>query len=546
MIIRPTQFSMGIWRQLRRGIPRGVRGALRRRADNLFPSRDAREYQHWRAQRLEQRRRLFKVQIEPGLLSILTPVWDGSPVRYLKTLANSVMNQNQAGACEWVILDNGCSQTGLAMYLEELSRFPWVKLHKVEKNIGIIRGLRLCLEHASGRYVLPVDADDYLSEDALEIVASYIRDANYPPLLYSDEDKVIETRFYQPYFKPDWDPVLLLNSAYIAHLGVMERDKALALGAYANEQAEGSPDWEAFIKFMMAGHSAIHIPEVLYSWRVHAHSTADHTVTKSYVRSSQRAVLQQFLDAQRQPEKFAIEETSALGGRLTHWHFRRQPTTDPEIRMIAVDPAADPQVLLPPAREMAERDGFVQLAGEDLEVENPEWPWEALGLFELHPDIVMAGGRIRNRNGTILKAGQYFGFGGACGSPDRGRSFDDPGYFAQMWRQHSVSAVSTQFAVIRAAFLLDLLENLPKQASLPFLGAWAGARAAETGKRVVYSPFLGGMSAVDWETLVSPAEKNLFAEMNRQLIPDRRFYSRHFSLEAPFALPNSSKFGHEP
>ena len=105
-----------------------------------------------------------------------------------------------------------------------------------------------------------------------------------------------------------------------------------------------------------------------------------------------------------------------------------------------------------------------------------------------------------------------------------------------MWKQRSVSAVSTQFAVIRAAFLVEVLDHLPSQAALAFLGAWAGGRAAETGKRVVYSPFLGGISHVEWDTLVAPAEKNLFAEMNSHLIPDRRFYSPNLSLEKPFAL----------
>jgi hypothetical protein len=558
----------GGWGRLRRGIPGALKGLIRRRADNLFPTREAREYCRWRAERLEQRRHLFRGAVEAGLLSVLTPVWNGSPVRYLKPLAESLINQNQAGACEWVILDNGCSQPDLVAYLQELSRFTWVKLHKVEKNIGIVRGLRYCLERASGRYVLSVDADDYLYEDALVVIASYIRESNYPPLLYSDEDKVIETRFYQPYFKPDWDPVLLLNSAYIAHLGVVERDKALALGAYDNERTEGSPDWDIFIKFLIAGYSAVHIPEVLYSWRVHARSTADHTVTKPYVHSSQKAVLQHFLEAQPDPQKFELEHNSF--GNHAQWHFRRQPesenrfvsvvlgnvdpqkgavlvgTSHPEIGSFPVELAAHPRDLLSVARETAQQDGFVQFVGVDVAIENPEWPSEALGLFELHPDTVMAGGRIRHLNGTILEAGRYFGFGGPCGCPDRGRTVADPGYFMQMWKQRSVSAVATQFAVMKAAFLLDLLEHLPDRASLAFLGAWAGARAAETGKRVVYSPFLSGLSTLDWEMLIDPAEKELFSETNRHLIPDRRFYSPHFSLETPFALLHPSKSRDQP
>jgi hypothetical protein len=174
--------------------------------------------------------------------------------------------------------------------------------------------------------------------------------------------------------------------------------------------------------------------------------------------------------------------------------------------------------------------------GRDVQIEDPEWRREAAGLFELHPDVVMIGGRIRNNKGIITEAGRCFGFAGPCGCPDRGRAYSDPGYFGQVWKQRSVSAVSTQFAVVRASFLCELLLQIPESASVAFLGAWAGALALRTGKRVVYSPFLSGVSDLDWETLADPAEQGLFASMNRDIIPDRRFYSRNLSLEKPFAF----------
>jgi hypothetical protein len=96
----------------------------------------------------------------------------------------------------------------------------------------------------------------------------------------------------------------------------------------------------------------------------------------------------------------------------------------------------------------------------------------------------------------------------------------------------------TQFAVMRASFLNDLLAQVPESASLSFLGAWAGALALRTGKRVVYSPFLSGVSDLDWETLIDPAERSLFERENQDIIPDRRFYSQNLSLEKAFAFGN--------
>jgi hypothetical protein len=208
----------------------------------------------------------------------------------------------------------------------------------------------------------------------------------------------------------------------------------------------------------------------------------------------------------------------------------------PEIKKVPVAINAKVDCLAPLAREIAQRDGLLQFIGEDVDVNDAEWPWEALALFELHADTVMIGGRIRTKKGIVTEAGRYFGFAGACGCPDRGRSSLDPGYFGQILKQRSVSAVSTQFAVIKASFFLELLNVLPEQASLPFLGAWAGAHALRSGKRIVYSPFLSGVSDLDWDSVIAPSERNLFLEVNKDLIPDRRFYSRWLSLEKPFAL----------
>ncbi|MFL6416518.1 MAG: hypothetical protein ACJ74Y_12720, partial [Bryobacteraceae bacterium] len=128
------------------------------------------------------------------------------------------------------------------------------------------------------------------------------------------------------------------------------------------------------------------------------------------------------------------------------------------------------------------------------------------------------------------------GFAGLCGSPDRGRKEADPGYFGQVWKQRSVGAVSVKFAVLRPAFLLEALAALPAGASLPLLGAWLGAYALRKRYRVVYTPFVGGVSKSDWEKLVGRKERELFTSANRDILPDRRFYPAPLSLQHGYSL----------
>ncbi len=430
---------------------------MRRYKDAFFPNRETRDYQRWIAKRLLDRQQQYSENPEPGLLSILTAVWDGSPVKYLQELIRSIAVQNENGASEWVVLDNGCSRPELRKALQSLETYRWVKLIRLESNGGIIAGMRRCLEEAHGRYILPVDADDLLYPDALRIVASAVESRNYPALLYTDEDKVIGSRFYQPYLKPDWDPVLLLNSAYIAHLGVIDREKALALGAYSDAGTEGSPDWDLFVRFLIAGYAGVHIPEVVYSWRVHASSTADDDASKSYIVSSQRRVLQRYLDSHPHGTKFELEQSSLFAGGA-HWHFRRKPGAH---RAFAI---TSPQASLEHLQALTRRRGeLVAFIDPELTLTNPEWQLEAAGILELHPDTVMVGGRVE-------PLAELSG---------------DPGYFGQHWKQRSVETVAREFAVIEPEFLEELLA----------LGVDAAEHAARTHRRLVYSPFLSATTA---------------------------------------------------
>ena len=515
-----------------------LRGWLRRQREANFPDSATKAYRRWIADRLQSRLARPHPPVEQGLLSVITAVWDGSPAEFLEQLAISITAQNKHGACEWVIVDNGCRRPELLQLLKRLQQQSWIKVAGEGKNLGIARGLRLCLEMATGRYVLPVDADDVLYPDALGVVAAHIRKGNFPPLLYSDEDKLIGLRSSQPYFKPDFDPVLLSNSAYTAHLGVIDREKALTLGAYTDSSVEGSVDWDLFLRFVSAGFRPIHIPEILYQWRIHAESTADDGAVKDYVGSSQREALRGFLDRHPCGSNFTVVQSPLLAGP----HFRLNRATKIDAGSFVLQrwqqipgfPALDG--LRSFVDSLAANVIFICLIDESLNADDGNWPTEAAGIFELFPDTIVVGGRLRNPAGCIVDADQHFGFDGACSSPNVGRIATDPGYFAQMFKQRSVSAVSSQIIAVDIAFLARCLRDLPSVASPYFLGAWFGAVARSQNRRVVYSPYVSAMTDTPWSSGVTSEERTAFANTYSEIIPDRRYYPVPFSLSKPYSI----------
>jgi glycosyltransferase involved in cell wall biosynthesis len=510
-------------------------------------------YERFRIDCMHRRATVPEPSSDDTLLSLVTTAWNTEP-RFLEYLATSVFQQVGNPSFEWVIVDNGSDRADTRRSLEEIARHPAVRLHRVERNLGIAGGMRLGLDRARRRYILPLDSDDYLYPDCLRLVGSALAAHRFPPLLYTDEDKLSHEGWRDPYFKPGWDPVLFVNSCYVAHLSAIDRRLALELDCYAGSAADGSHDWETFTRFMIAGHVPAHLPEVVYGWRMHEGSTAGNVASKPYVTESQRRVLTRFLEAQPHAERFSLEK-SPLFGETPDWWLRRlrvdpRPVTTvvfgnegapPQVRPIAMDsgipheitsvggPAALRDLRLI-AGECASRNGLVHLLAEGIEVTDPEWAWEAIGLTELFADTVMVGGRLHDGD-HILSAGLMFGFGSGCGSPDRGRHVNDPGYFAQMWKPHSVNAVSTQHAVIDAAFLtgaLDELEGL--SVSLTNLGAWLGARARRAGSRIVYSPFVSARADRDAMAGISDRERAVFRVANADLIPEQRLLSPHLGL----------------
>ncbi len=506
---------------------------------------DARKYRAWLDRQMQLRKARYACGLEPGLLSILTPVWDGSPLNYFRLLAESVAQQNSNGAAEWVVLDNGCRNAEMLAFLEKLKQQTWIKVVRSPNNAGIVGGMRLCLEAATSRYILPADSDDWLYPDCLQIVTWWIQKENYPPILYTDEDKLIGKHAVQPYLKPAFDPVLLLNSAYIAHLGIIDRKLALEHGAYADKSTEGSPDWDVFTRFYVAGLPAIHIPEVVYSWRMHPESTADDAGSKPYIHSSQKAVLQRYLESSGIASKYDIEYSPLLKNSCDWWLHRRpvEPVPALLVTLTTGSPPAKQIVDYPDVSHLSRPIDFplVQLASanadliclvsDDLEIDRADWLWEALGLLERFPDAAMVGARIRDSAGLIVSAGSVLGFGATADCPDRGRPALDPGYFTQLMKQRSVSAVSSQFAVLRASALIEIANHSPAIATVAMLGEWAAAWARRKQKRIVYSPYLSAVSHIDWRMFAPPEEVAEFRSRNADLMPDQRFYPNAFGLE---------------
>ena len=145
-----------------------------------------------------------------------------------------------------------------------------------DTNGHISANTNSALALATGDYVALLDADDELTRHALFWVANEIASHPDADLIYSDEDKIdVEGRRFDAYFKPDWNPALILSQNFFCHLGVYRRSLVEKVGGF-RVGFEGSQDHDLVLRCaeLTSPERIRHIPRVLYHWRAAPGSTA--------------------------------------------------------------------------------------------------------------------------------------------------------------------------------------------------------------------------------------------------------------------------------
>ena len=299
---------------MRREGPRGLLGLLHRAVN-------ARDYGSW-VERFdtidegmrEDLRAKVDAFLERPLLSIVVPVFN-PPEEYLRQMIESVRAQIYP---EWelCICDDASTMQHVAPILKEYATLDIrIKVVRRESNGHICAASNDALAIATGQFVALLDHDDRLSEHALFMIVLYLQMHPGARMLYSDEDKLTPGgERVEPYFKSDWDPVLMLGQNMFSHLGVFETGLLREVGGF-REGFEGSQDHDLVLRCSenVSLEEIVHIPHVLYHWRSTAESTAQNVAAKPYVQDATlRAVREHLARMEHSALVEPLRETSSM------------------------------------------------------------------------------------------------------------------------------------------------------------------------------------------------------------------------------------------
>jgi glycosyltransferase involved in cell wall biosynthesis len=129
-------------------------------------------------------------------ISVIIPAHNEE--RFIGRAIRSVLNQNLPGMEFEIIVINDASRDRTA-YALELFRDEITILHN-ETNLGLPASLNRGIRAARGKFIVRVDADDYVTRDYLYLLQRFLEDNTYMDavacdyLLVDDAENVLERR----------------------------------------------------------------------------------------------------------------------------------------------------------------------------------------------------------------------------------------------------------------------------------------------------------------------------------------------------------------
>jgi glycosyltransferase involved in cell wall biosynthesis len=428
-------------------------------------------------------------------VSLLVPVFN-TPLDYLHPMIDSVRSQTYPH-WELCLADGGSTEDVRAALREHAAREPRIKLRFLPENRGIVGNTNAALELAGGDFIGLLD-HDALPPFALHEVVTGVHRYPQADFFYSDEDKLDERgRRCYPFFKPDWSHETLLSCNYICHLSILSKDLMHRLNGFRSG-FDGAQDYDLILRATEQARQIIHLPRILYHWRVHPQSTASRPESKLDAYQSGRRALLRHLERLGVPARVSLRR---LGQFRIHDALDRRPSVS-AIVLDRGDPGLSEQTLASlraaayqplEVHVVGSLEGLATLAqGEvllfldsGLQALNPQW-LETLVAQAVQPGIGAVGAKLCFPDESVRECGLVLGLQGLAGSLYRRMPRSDPGYLSGLEMVRNCATVSQAcLAVSRERF-----EEVGGRAGC--MGALAGLdvslRLLEAGRRNVCVP----------------------------------------------------------
>lgn len=587
------------WQRVRRGLGyirrNGLISTYRRLKMDQAPGKSVQDYQvwiskneNWDVEAIQKEIQNFKYQPK---ISILMPVYNVEQ-NWLEKCIQSVQNQFYPN-WELCMADDCSTDESVRPTLEKYAKSDErIKLVFRSENGHISRATNSALEIATGEFVALLDNDDELAPIAFYEVVKALNENPELDLIYSDEDKIdMQGNRFDPAFKPDWSPDLLLGTNYISHLGVYRRSIMNEIGGF-RPGFEGSQDYDLVLRFTekTTAQRIHHIPKVLYYWRILPTSTAADQSTKGYafeagLKAVQEALVRRGIKGTAHHAagnglydveyevlstdlvsiiiptrdgyddmlrclnsivaktsypnyEIIVADNGSTDERMEKLYAKFKGQLGERFRVESIDIPFNYSRINNLAAQKA-KGKYLLFLNNDTEVITPGWITKMVSFAQFER-IGMVGAKLYYPNQTIQHAGVIVGLGGAAGHCHHTYPKGDFGYFGKLEINVNYLAVTAACCMIRKADF-EQLGGFEEKLTVAFNDVDLCLREYEAGHDNVW---LHGVELYHYESQTrgyeNTPEKKARFDQETKFMEDR--WGKYIAND-PFYNPNLSRVG---
>lgn len=496
-------------------------------------------YDRWISEFERQDDRLIELKL--GVLkyrptiSIVMAVHNTEPAE-LDEAIRSVLAQSY-GNWQLCVADDASARPEIRELLEQAAKQDSrVQVQFRKERGGISKTSNAAWQMAAGDYIAFMDHDDTLAPHALAYICEALDHFPEADFLYSDEDKIDRTgRRYDPFFKPDWSPDLILSENYVCHLLVLRKDLADKIGRF-DWACDGSQDYDLILRASEHAHHIHHIPKVLYHWRASVGSTATTIENKQYALTAAQEAIQRYCARSGKPMRVTasnivgrwrmqyeiapdtcVSIIIASGGKenllRTNLRGLTQKTTYPNYEIVVIDNSKADAIQklvgeFPPSARVRHIDWrnkpfnyseinnaaarqcdspVLLFLNDDTSVISGDW-LEAMVELAVRPEVGAVGAKLLYPDGRIQHGGVVIGLYDNCGHAFKGLDGSVRHYFDLSDIIRNVSAVTGACLMTRADVFWQANGFDERDFAVAFNDIDLCLRIGEMGYRVLYQP----------------------------------------------------------
>lgn len=421
-------------------------------------------------------------------ISVIVPMYN-TKERYFVELVQSLKNQTYSN---WEL----CLSDGSEKKAEFIDRIinsdNRIKYKFLNENLGISGNSNEALKLASGDYYALLDHDDIIPPFSLFEIVKTINKDKEAEFIYTDEDKIMEYKEVRmgPHFKSDFGPDTFRSYNYICHFSIFKKSLMDKLGGF-NSEYDGSQDYDIILRATEMANRIIHIPKILYHWRINENSVALSSAAKPYAYiAAKKAIL---ASLNRQNIDAEIEDSPILGLYRVKYKFKGEPkvsiiilnkdhvkdlkkcinsilkslyrnfeiiivennSSSKEIFKYYEEIVKDSRIRVVRSEQkefnysslnnygtkFATGDFYLFMNNDTEVISTKDWLQVLIGTASRH-DVGAVGGKLIYPDGTVQHAGVVLNFTGVAGHVNAHKRNNEVGYMGRLMIQQNFSAVT--------------------------------------------------------------------------------------------------------